>query len=176
MKNKLHPTTSSNNISSKERLEREFKNIYDSYAKLLFYISFRVVNNVSDAEDAVNEAFLNFFNNYYEVKNVKYYLVSSVRNISYNILIKKNKENIISIDEKNIDVIDNSSNLGIDQLINDFKMFLNDEEIDILIDHIIYCMTFSEIARYKNKTRFSIASKYRRIIQKIKNNYIGGEH
>ena len=172
MNDELHPSTLPHNRLSRERLEREFKKIYDSYAKLLFYISFRIVNNVSDAEDAVNEAFLNFFNNYYEVKNIKYYLVTSVKNISYNILIKKNKQNIISIEENNIILEDPSSNSGINNLLDDFRVFLNEEEIEILLDHIIYCMTFTDIAKQRNKTRFSVASKYRRIIEKIKLYYL----
>lgn len=172
MSEELHPTTSLNIHSKKEQIEREFKKIYDSYAKLLFFISYRIVNNVSDAEDIVNEAFLNFFNNYYDVRNKKYYLVTSVKNMSYNLLQKKNKENLLTIDLQESNIEDPYSSSNIDHLINDFRSFLTSEEIEILLDHIIYCMTFTEIAKSKNKSRFSVASKYRRIIDKIKKYYL----
>lgn len=175
MNEKLHQPTTSITRLSKERLENEFRKIYDSYAKLLFYISYRIVNNVLDAEDAVNEAFLKFFNNYYDVKNQKYFLVTTVRNLSINIYNQKKKQNSMSIEGENLVISDNSSLNGVNQLIDDFRLFLDEEEIGILLDHIIYCMTFSEIAKNKRKTKHSIASKYRRILDKIKKNYIGVE-
>ena len=81
----------------------------------------------------------------------------------------------MSIEGENLVISDNSSLNGVNQLIDDFRLFLDEEEIEILLDHIIYCMTFSEIAKNKRKTKHSIASKYRRILDKIKKNYIGVE-
>lgn len=171
MKSDTQPQTLPHDSDSKRKLEREFKQIYDKYAKLLFYISFRIVENASDAEDAVNEAFLNFFNNYYDIKNKKYYLVSSVKNISYNILQKRKNVKYISIEDNNIDVEDKNQELLINSFYYDLKSFLSDEEIDILFDHVIYSLTFSEIAKMRNTTKFSISSKYRRIKEKVKKHF-----
>ncbi len=169
MKSVTQPQIFQYDSNSKHKLECEFKQIYEKYAKLLFYISFHIVKNTSDAEDAVNEAFLYFFNNYYDIRNKKYYLVTTVKNISYNIIQKNINTKYISIEDSNIDIVDKNQELLTNSFYHDLKSFLTDEEIDILFDHVIYSLTFSEIAKMRNTTKFSISSKYHRIKEKVKN-------
>ena len=159
----------SNNL--KDKLEKEFQKIYEDYYKLLFYISFGIVNNTADAEDAVNETFLGLFNNYFNVKNIKYYLITSVKNTSYNIYKKRKNDIHLSLEDNNIEIEDINQRNKIDEFFNEIKSFITNEELDIIVCHLIYNLSFSDIARDKNKSRFSVAGKYRRSIAKIKKYY-----
>jgi len=154
----------------KAKLEREFQKIYEDYYKLLFYISFRIVNNSADAEDAVNETFLSLFNNYFNVRNIKYYLITSVKNTSYNILKRNKKEDYLSLDE-NIEASDINQQNQINIFFDELKKDLTQEEIDIITYHLVYNLSFTDIANNSNVSRFAIAGKYRRAIEKIKKKY-----
>lgn len=137
----------------------------------MFYISFRIVNNTADAEDAVNETFLGLFNNYFNVRNIKYYLITSIKNTSYNILKRIKKESHLSIEDNNIDIADINQQNEIDSFFDELRQFLSQEEIDIISYHLIYNLSFSDIAKNTGVSRFSIAGKYRRAIAKIKEYY-----
>ena len=83
-----------------EEEKSKFKEIYDEYKSLMFFTSFKILNNEKDAEDAVHEAFLRVIKNFekiYEVKcpKTRAYLVTIVENISIDMYrSKKNRENI----------------------------------------------------------------------------------
>ena len=59
--------------------------------------------------------------------------------------------------------------------IEKFKGFLDEDEIDIVIYHILYDFTFKEIARFNNVSVNSMTSKYKRIIDKIRKHYEGDD-
>ena len=55
--------------------------------------------------------------------------------------------------------------------IEKFKEFLNKEEIDLIVYHLLYDFSFKEIAKSKQTTVNVISSKYKRTIDKIKKYY-----
>lgn len=68
----------------------EFKALFDkSYAGLVFY-SFKIVGDRQDAEDIVQDAFVNYWNQKKavseEVNAIKSFLYNTVRNASFNLL------------------------------------------------------------------------------------------
>lgn len=64
--------------------------IFNEYYDRLVYFSFKIVNDKQDAEDAVQEAFVKYWNNKERISGeqgmIKSYLYTSVRNISLNIV------------------------------------------------------------------------------------------
>ena len=53
-------------------------------------------------------------------------------------------------------------------IINDMKRILSEEEINIIIEHVIYDVSFKTLAKKYNKPISTISTKYYQAIQKYK--------
>ncbi|MDD4000883.1 MAG: sigma-70 family RNA polymerase sigma factor [Bacilli bacterium] len=158
--------------NDEEKIEHAFELIYNKYSGLLLYISLSIVQRREVAEDITNDTFLKFFNNIRKIdykRNIKYWLTKTVRNASLDYLrlkdsqVELNDEVVLSIpSEKGVDYHD---------VISKFKKFLTEEEIEIVVLHLIYKSTFKEIAEEKKVSVNVISGKYRRSLDKIKKHY-----
>lgn len=145
-----------------------FECIYYKYAKLLYVCIFGIVKNQEDAQDLVNETFLSVFNSrdkLIEEKNLKYYLVVSAKNKAYTFM--KTKKEVYKDDEYIYnELID--ENVSLADIISEMKVYLNDYEIDLVLKHIVYEMTFEEIAKVQNEKLSTIKSRYYNALDKCK--------
>ncbi len=171
-----------NNLLSTSRSEMEdaFNVVYNEFSYLVYYVSFQIVKEKTTAEDITNETFLRFYNNKENVtlshQNVKYYLVETSKNLSIN-FIKVNKRyeeynEEISNGEKEKLLIDEVNDFN--EYIERFREYLNEEEIDLLVYHLLYDFGFREIAEMKGTTVNVVSSKYKRTIDKLKKLYQKG--
>jgi RNA polymerase sigma-70 factor (ECF subfamily) len=77
-----------------------FIELYEEYRSLMYFTSFKILNNEKDAEDAVHEAFLRVIKHFEKISEIKCpktraYLVTIVENISIDMYrVKKNKESV----------------------------------------------------------------------------------
>ena len=103
-------------------------------------------------------------------KNLKYYLTTISKNLSLNYInsIKQEEE----LDENIVYSEDTHDHFN--EYIEKFKEFLNEEEIDLLVYHLLYGFTFKDIAMMKEVSIDVISSKYRRTIIKIRKYYKKG--
>lgn len=156
--------------TSQKKMEFAFHCFYQKYAPLLFYLALKEVRHKEDAEDIVSMTFLRFFEYKNKITNgdiVKYYLTTICKNLCRD--LKKEKEKTIhwnpeiETEEKNKD--------DYEERIEQFKKFLTEEEIEIIVLHTYYGFTFKEIAEEKNVSQDAISSKYYRAIKKIKLHY-----
>lgn len=164
-----------NNLFStnKEVVEESFNVIYNEFSYLIYYLSLKIVKDESMAREITNETFMMFFINKDRIdinKNLKYYLTSTAKNLSINYLNKINKleplnDNISTINTK----VDHFN-----EYIEKFKDFLDEQEIDLIVLHLLYDFTFKEIARDKNVSINVITSKYNRAIKKVRKHYKEG--
>ena len=162
------------NSSFREKMENAFNTIYNEYSYLVFYVSFKIVRNNEDAKDITNETFLKFYNEKSNIRNyekIKYYLVSTSKNLSLNLIEKRKREKI----EEESKFISETKRDYFWDYIEKFKGFLDENEIDIVVYHILYDFTFKEIARFNNVSVNSMTSKYKRIIDKIRKHYEGDD-
>lgn len=149
-------------------LDKLFEKYYKTYSKLVYFVVNRLIEDEIEAEDLTNEVFLNFFEKYKneKIKNVKGYLTASARNMSITFLNKKNK---MVIDNEYINNLsDNNEKSYYHELIKSFKKLLNDLELEIVIDHIVYDVKLSTIAKEKGVSNNTIKSIYRRALNKLK--------
>ncbi len=70
------------------------KELFKTYKEMMFKIAMGILNNESDAEDAVQDAFLSIINNFEKILPIpciekEFYFVTIVENISINKLNKK---------------------------------------------------------------------------------------
>lgn len=172
-----------NNLLSTSRSEMEdaFNAIYSEFSYLVYYVSLQIVKEKEAAEDIANEAFLKFFNNKENVtlnyQSIKYYLVETSKNLSLN-YIKVSKRYTEYDDEIGSE---SETKTKVEQIndfnryVEQFKDFLNEEEIDLIVMHLLYDFSFKEIAEQRNVSINVISSKYKRTIDKVKKHYKGGK-
>lgn len=156
----------------REKMEESFNYIYHEYSYLVFYISLQIVRDNEAAKEITNETFYKLFLNKDKIdnnKNLKYYLTTISKNLSINYLnsLKNQEEYVegISFYEDNHD--------HFNDYIEKFKEFLNQEELDLIVLHLLYDFSFKEIAKEKGTTVDAISSKYRRTLVKVRKHYKG---
>ena len=163
--------------NNKKIVEEAFEEVYYQYYKLLFYIAVKMISDSERASDIVNDVFLTFFNNIKKIdlyKNIKYYLVTATKNTCLNEL-KKQKLKVEFNEDIVNQVADNKESKVWEEFIEEFKKFLSIEEIELIVDHLVFDYTFKEIAKSKGVSLFSVSSKYKRAIDKLKKHYERGE-
>ncbi len=145
-----------------------FEEIYHEYGKLVYFIIMQYVENNMDVEDLTQDVFLNFFNNLLktEIKNIKYYLVVSAKNKAINFI--KSRYNKIIIDEDIVHEQEEkeNSNENYFAIISNMKNYLNDYEIDIVIQRAVYDCSFKDLANKYEKSINTVISTYHRAIKK----------
>ena len=94
---------------------QHIRDIVDKYSALLFRISYCVLCNKDDAEDAVQEALLKYLTKapaFKDEEHEKAWLIKVVANISKNIFMFRLRQGAISLDElKNIGINDEDSEI-----------------------------------------------------------------
>lgn len=145
-----------------------FEEIYYEYGHLIGFVISQYVKNKADVEELINDVFLNFFNNLdkIKIKNIKAYLTKIAKNKAIDHL-RENKNKYTLENEIVLKTGVPAENLYL-VIINDMKRVLTDEEIDIIIDHVIYDLSFGYIAKKYNKPISTISTKYYQAIQKYK--------
>ena len=158
-------------FADEQMIHKTFNEIYTNYGKLVYFTISKYIKNSNDIEDLTQEVFLNFFNglNKTEIKNIKYYLVTSAKNISFNFL--RNKKIEFELDERILfDALcdKEEGDPCIVDIIKDLKLFLNKEDVYILLEHVLYNRSFKEISKECGKHISTIMAKYYRSIKKIR--------
>ncbi|MCH3909992.1 MAG: RNA polymerase sigma factor [Bacilli bacterium] len=152
-------------------MERAFNSIYEEYSYLVFYVAFEILRNNDDSKDVTNETFMKMYESRHSIKNdksLKYYLVS----ISKNLALNKKK-----VSSRYVDYDDEISGAGEEKsddfssYVTKFKGYLDEEEISLVVYHLLYDYRFREIASMKGVTTSSVSSKYKRALDKIKKHY-----
>ena len=162
--------------NSIDNIHNVFSKIYSFYSRLVYFTIMKYVDNQSDIEELTQDVFVDFFNNLdNKIDNIKYYLLTSAKNKAIDYL-KSKKHNIEYTDFSQFrNIEDDSINKNYDNLLSAFKNYLSDFEIDILIQHIIYDLTFKELSTIYNKPLNTIKTIYLRAKKKIKERSLNNE-
>ena len=155
-----------------ERKIREiYEYIYYQYYKLVAFCIAKYCNDIELINDLSNDVFLNFFENVLNVKgSIKYYLLSSARNIAINHLKKEN--NIVYVDDINkLNIFyDNvNSHHLYNDLVDDLRSILSDYETSIIIKHCVDGLTFVELEKIYGIKSKTINKTFERAVKKFKN-------
>ena len=154
------------NSKDKAKIESVFRQIYDSYFKLVYFCVSNYINVHEDIEDIVADVFVSFFNHLDSINidgSIKYYLTTTAKNKAIN-FVKKKKEVLLEDNVLNSMKYESKPNL----LLLSLNEKLTKEERYIIVSHVLYDYTLNEIATELNENLNTIKSKYRRTIQKLK--------
>lgn len=156
--------------AKKEERNTLLEEIYNEYYKLVCFIISKYIRNRSDIEELANDVFIKFFQNIYSIRSsIKYYLTTTAKNTSINFLKQKNK-NVVFDDELVFSIKDDehSSNENYYEIIDYLKTFLTEKEIAIILNHVIYEMTFKNISELFKISENTVKTTYYRSLEKIK--------
>lgn len=156
--------------AKKEERNILLEEIYNEYYKLVCFIISKYIRNRSDIEELANDVFIKFFQNIYSIRSsIKYYLTTTAKNTSINFLKQKNK-NVVFDDELVFSIKDDkhSSNENYYEIIDYLKTFLTEKEIAIILNHVIYEMTFKNISELFKISENTVKTTYYRSLEKIK--------
>lgn len=152
----------------KQRDEEAFEIVYRKYEGLIYYIALSITKNKEDAEEIVQDTFLNMFNSidtYQEKNKFKQWLMQIARNLSYNKVTRNKEKNTIKDDEiiKNTQYNENT----IDYILT-IEGNLDEQSSFIVISKIVYNFSFKEIAKDLNMTVNQVQSIYYQSLKKLK--------
>ena len=155
--------------NSIEQIHSVFEKIYSFYVRLVHFTISKYISSPSVIEELTQDVFIVFFNHLNSsINNIKYYLLITAKNKSIDYL-KSNNSKIEYSDLKLYrNIIDESNSINYTDIINRLKEYLNDFEIEILIEHILYGYSFKELSKKYNKPLNTIKSIYLRAKNKIK--------
>ena len=145
-----------------------FEGIYQKYSKLVYVCIHKYVDTKSDIEDILSDTFLKIFENRYnlkENKNFKYYIVTTAKNLAINFVKKKkDKYDILDIDVIDENIYEDSS---IASTLDILKKYLTEEEIEIVVLHLVYAYTFKKKKKKNSVSENTIKTKYFRALKKV---------
>lgn len=159
---------------NREKIDREFSEIYEKYKGLVCFILTKYIDNQFEIDDLLQESFISVFNNIDRIKtDFKGYIASISKNKALNYLKQKKKYCLLSDAEIDKSVLIDETRSNLRLLIDDLNKKLNEEEVNIIIYHLVYDYTFKDIAINLNMKESTIKTKYFRALRKYNENKKG---
>jgi len=155
--------------NNQDIIDEGFEELYLKYSKLIYVCIKRYIKRKEDIEDLLSDTFLKIFENRLNLrddKNFKYYLTTTANNLAINFLKNKNNDYDI-LEYEHFDTYE-SNNDDLKDMIDILKSQLEQDEVDIIIQHLIYAYTFEDIAKQNNLNVSTVKTKYFRAIKKVK--------
>lgn len=162
----IHKIKKASEIEKNELLEE----IYKDYYKLVCFVISRYIKNRLDVEEIANDTFLKLYQNLFSIKtSIKYYLTTIAKNLSLDYLKKENNK-IVLDDELIYSIKDNNynSNENYQEIIEYLENILSKNEVTIVLNHIVYDITFKKLSKTLKIPENSVKTIYYRAINKIK--------
>ncbi|MDE6655955.1 MAG: sigma-70 family RNA polymerase sigma factor [Anaeroplasmataceae bacterium] len=157
---------------SKNELLDTMNFLYDKYKPLLSFIAAKYIQNDADIEDIVQDTFLDFFNAMDTIhSSIKGYLSISAKHNALDFLKKNKRISYVSIEELNsIEILTEPqySNEKLLKLIAHMKSHLVEEDVNIILYHLLEQMRFKDIARKLNLNERSVKTRYYRALKKYR--------
>ena len=141
----------------KDETERELvRSLYEANEQIMYNIAYNILHNRTDAEDAVQDSFVRVINHLEKICEIdcnetRFYLVIIVKNVSLNMLKKKQRHPEIDIDEVyDVQTDDNIEDEILDKInseeIRNALRELSDNDYEILFLYLVKEHNLSEIA------------------------------
>ena len=155
-------------LNNKEKLDILFEDIFNEYSHLIAFIIYKYVDVKEDVEDLVMDVFIKFYEVCLttEISNIKSYLATIAKNKAINFVKAKTNKDIIY--DEDIILSAESNDTSYHEIISEMGKYLDHDEMEIIILHIVYGYSFIEIATKLNKPSSTIHSIYQRGIKKFR--------
>ncbi len=148
-----------------------FQYLYTKYKPLVCFIAARYIKEKADIEDVVQETFVRFFNHAGDVRtSVRSYLTVCAKNLALDMRKKNGK--VVPMDEEGFPSEtfgETDPSGGFEALIEDMKRVLSEEDIRIILLHLIEDLRFGDIAVKLEQNERTVKTKYYRALKKYRN-------
>lgn len=150
--------------------EEAFDKIYYAYKDLVFFVIISILKDRSLSEEVMQDTFLRMYNNIhkYNRKNFKAWLLRIARNLAINEY--RRRRETLEYDDNILSDNYYEHNRTYD-LMKDLKVYLDGDELEVVILYIVYNLKHREIAEVLDKPLGTILWLYRKAIRKLKENY-----
>lgn len=166
-----------------EEEQEKFTTIFHQHYKTLIWEAYHILHCYHLAEDAVEETFIRALRNLDKIsekdlKNTKYYLLVTVRNVSYTLRDKNKKVIPVDFEEEEPSQYsfdptwETFSSREMVQEIKDILRKLKDDDKRLLIYKIDYQWSYEEIANAMDISVKNVSVRLTRIRRKIMNEYL----
>ena len=147
--------------------EKAFKYIYEQYNPLCYFIASSYLTNKEDINDVIQQSFINLFNNFSNVDNIKSYLCKTVKNIAFNTIKKESKtinyDKFINLGDEDSKI---KGSIAYQELLKSMQNILGEDDTKIIILYLIYGYDFKKIAEIFKSNSKTIKTKYYRALKK----------
>lgn len=156
------------NSNNPRSIDDALNDIYETYKPLLVFIASRYLNDTEDIKDVVQETFIEFFQHLHqEHKNIKAYLTIACKHHAIDVLRKKKHIQYMSEEEINALIDDDTRYQNTySEMIHDLRCYLQEEEVNIIVFHLVDGLTFQEIAVKMYTNANTIKTRYYRALRK----------
>lgn len=156
------------NSNNPRSIDDALNDIYETYKPLLVFIASRYLNDTEDIKDVVQETFIEFFQHMHqEHKNIKAYLTIACKHHAIDVLRKKKHIQYMSEEEINALIDDDTRYQNTySEMIHDLRCYLQEEEVNIIVFHLVDGLTFQEIAVKMYTNANTIKTRYYRALRK----------
>ena len=149
-------------------IRSKLETIYEMFSKAMYSRAFSILNNVGDAEDAVQEAFIRLFKNVNSIKDpssreTKCFAIIITENCAIDIYRKRKRLNETELSEDSLFISENIEYKGTNQVTAEI-LKLTPRYRDVLMLRFIYGFEYSEIAGCMNISTVNA----RKLVQRAK--------
>ena len=100
----------------------KFETVYHQYRGLMYYVAYRILNNASDAEDAVHDAFVAIAKHIQNISDpvcpkTQSYVVTIVENKAIDLYRRKQRRETLPLEEELLGSVDTPEPLGLTECI-----------------------------------------------------------
>ena len=158
----------------KRRREKDFKEIYLKYYKLVHYVSLLIVKDEHIAEDIMQDTFVSFMNHIEDYKDdgkVRQYLTTISRNLSLNYIKKKSTTNEIITEDVTQDISYTERKYKEIEIKLTLNKTLSIIESEIVSLRVLFDYSFKDISEELNLSIGEVQAKYYKAINKLKEHF-----
>jgi len=151
-----------------------FDDIYYSTKDNVYYTILSIVKDASLSEDIMQETYLKALEKIHSYKprhSFNSWIITIARNLAINEYNRRKRELHVDPTENEIIFGTTESTSEKELLIKEMMEFLNEDEREIVIMHVIGDMKYREIAEVIGTPIGTISWKYNEAIKKLKNKY-----
>lgn len=160
-------------MDNRERIEE----VYRLYEQKMYRIAFSILGNVTDAEDAVQDAVLKLVRLVRKLEDpasdrTKRYVLRAIQSTSIDIYRKNNKDREHRLDHEVESVVGDMPSpetlYSHREEIRERLAELSEDQREAVTLHLIREMSFEEIAKEKNISLAAVRRRYERGLRKLK--------
>lgn len=149
---------------SDESAEKAFRLIYEEYSKLIRFVAGKYLESEADVEDVAIDSFVALYEARRNVKDVKYYLVTTCKNKALNLLKKQKRE--IYMESENFENYASGSR-EYSEIVGQIYAIAGKTDGDIVIGHVVEGYSLKELALRYGISLSAIKSRYRRCMARL---------